>query len=689
MPARGGKSPGISREGFQAAGRGGLTGRIVLLALGAAVLGGLIQLTIAMVSLNGAVRAERISALQRSVEVLADVGRLRAEAGGWGEARELSGALASSLPGGRTAIYDARWSLLRASGPAGPLPAAEKLKALAGDPQAILESEGAIYAVRPVMTRTGAVGYVLAAFTPPPAQEAGLGLLLFSLPVLSLAFAALIPFLRPLSRVVLRPLANLEISVRTRGDNGKLAGFTRDDLLRPLLAAIDETQERTEASMRRMLAVAYTDPLTRLPNRHRFTMRLEALMSEGKGLGLVICDIGGLSEVNAAFGPAISDMALVAAAERLRTAMASAGLSGGLAGRIGETGFGLILPGFSDQETKAFMASAEQALSETMTLEGHQARVRPCLGAAIAPQDAAGGGDLLRRAEVALKEAQGQSALRYAVFDQRLHDRELARARLEQELRSGIEKGEFIAVFQPKVTLETGELAGAEALARWRRPDGGVVPPGVFVPIAEELGLVHLLGRNILRHACFAAAGWSRAGLKAAVSVNVSPLQFDDADFVSCVHQALDDSGLAPELLELEITESAAVADPERCSRIMWPLRNRGVRLAIDDFGTGHSNLAAITRLPFDTFKIDQQFVHALSDEGHAPAIIATILAMAEALGQETVAEGVETREQADFLLRRGCTIGQGYYYSPPLPAEEFETFIRTWRPRPAARFAA
>jgi EAL domain-containing protein (putative c-di-GMP-specific phosphodiesterase class I) len=239
------------------------------------------------------------------------------------------------------------------------------------------------------------------------------------------------------------------------------------------------------------------------------------------------------------------------------------------------------------------------------------------------------------------------------------------------------------------VNLETGELIGAEALARWRRSDGSVVSPGVFVPIAEELGLISKLGYCVMRDACFAAAEWNKTNGPLRIAVNVSPYQFAEPDFIANVQLALDESGLSPELLEMEITESAAVEDPEKVARTMWPLRNRGVRLAIDDFGTGHSNFRSITRLPFDVFKIDQQFIRALSTDPHAPAIVEMILAMAEALGLETVAEGVETKEQADFLVRRACTIGQGYYYSPPLPSSEFDAFVRSWRPRPASRFAA
>jgi EAL domain-containing protein (putative c-di-GMP-specific phosphodiesterase class I) len=208
--------------------------------------------------------------------------------------------------------------------------------------------------------------------------------------------------------------------------------------------------------------------------------------------------------------------------------------------------------------------------------------------------------------------------------------------------------------------------------------------------MAEELGLISKLGDAVMRDACRAAARWNRSGINSHIAVNVSPHQFNDPDFISQVQAALDESGLNPELLELEITESAAVADPDRVARIMWPLRNRGVRLAIDDFGTGHSNFASITRLPFDVFKIDQQFIRALDTEPNAPAIVEMILAMAEALGQETVAEGVETRSQAEFLMRRQCTLGQGYYFSPPLPADEFDAFVRSWRPSSAVeRFAA
>ncbi len=188
------------------------------------------------------------------------------------------------------------------------------------------------------------------------------------------------------------------------------------------------------------------------------------------------------------------------------------------------------------------------------------------------------------------------------------------------------------------------------------------------------------MGENILREACIEAAKWDFNGHKPRLAVNVSPLQFEDPNFVDMVNDVLTESRLPAKQLELELTETAAVDNPERVAKIMRPLRAKGVRFAIDDFGTGHSNFTTVTRLPFDVFKIDQQFVRAHGSDPHAPAIIEMILAMAEALGQETVAEGVETREHYEFLRRRACTIGQGYFFSPPLPAHEFESFVHHWR---------
>jgi diguanylate cyclase (GGDEF)-like protein len=690
-PTKSGKRPDKHPDKRPGRRKLGLAGRVALIALGAAVLATLAQWVATPLMAQKEVRTQRAIAVTSAVNLLADVSRLHAQAGHWNEIRDLIKVLSTGLPDGQSAVYDANWNLLGKNGSGRDLPSIETLKPLAKDPNAVLDDGVSIHAVRPISTREGAFGYAVYSFTPRPALDIWMGVVALNALVLVLALAVIAPFLLPISRQALKPVTDLERRIRQRDakDKSKLAHSSDDRLLKPLLTAIDDVHERSETAMRRALTMAYTDPVTRLPNRLRFVSKLESVVATGKPVYFAICDLDRFRQTNVTFGPRVADMVLAAVAERLRARVSQAHISGYFIGRIGADQFGLILPGASQAAVKEFFGAAEQAISETMILEGQQVRVTASFGAARAPEDAANGADLLKQAEAALKEAKGLPAARRAFFDQSLHAKARAKAKLEEEIREGLERGEFVAVFQPKVKLETGELVGAEALARWRRPDGMVVSPGVFVPIAEELGIIHTLGRSVMRDACFAAAGWHRKGVAASIAVNVSPHQFDDPDFIGSVYQALDDSGLAPEQLELEITESAAVADPDRVARIMWPLRNRGVRLAIDDFGTGHSNFASITRLPFDVFKIDQQFVRALSTDPHAPAIVEMILAMAEALGQQTVAEGVETKEQADFLLRRACTIGQGYYYSPPLPAAEFDAFVRSWRPRPADRFAA
>ena len=267
----------------------------------------------------------------------------------------------------------------------------------------------------------------------------------------------------------------------------------------------------------------------------------------------------------------------------------------------------------------------------------------------------------------------------FKFYTPRLDRIEAGKIEMEAELRDGVANNEFTAVFQPKIAFETGEVAGFEALARWHRGPERTISPGVFIPLAEETGLIRQIGDSILAQACAAAADWSAVGLDVPVAVNVSAVQLEQDRFVEIVVDALRASGLPPRKLELEITETMAVSDPQRVAEVMRPLRAMGVNLAIDDFGTGHSNLSILTQLPFTTFKIDRQFVAALDKSTEAPAIIEMILAMAETVGLETVAEGIETPRQADFLRRRGCALAQGFLYSPAIPRDAVVEFIVDW----------
>jgi EAL domain-containing protein (putative c-di-GMP-specific phosphodiesterase class I) len=298
------------------------------------------------------------------------------------------------------------------------------------------------------------------------------------------------------------------------------------------------------------------------------------------------------------------------------------------------------------------------------------------LGAAFFPRDGDTPEDILRHGRLALKAAR-ETPLRMRFFSRSLDRAAAARLNLEKEMRAALEQNQFRAFFQPKIDLRSGRIVGAEALARWVRPDRSVISPAKFIPAAEEMGLICPVSESILRDACWKAAAWSREGLCARVAVNVSALQFADEAFPDKVLTVLNQAGLPPQCLELEITESMAMEDVDRAIRMIEPLRAQGVRFAIDDFGTGHSSLASLTRLPFDVLKIDQTFIRGLSKDGHSPALVETILAMAAALNYDAVAEGVETDEEAEFLRRRGCPVAQGFLYSAAVPPAEYQRLLR------------
>ena len=300
-------------------------------------------------------------------------------------------------------------------------------------------------------------------------------------------------------------------------------------------------------------------------------------------------------------------------------------------------------------------------------------------GIVIAPEDADTMHKLFRHAELALRQVRTDTGSGFRYFSPRLNRVARGKYMLEAELRDAVANREFKTHFQPKIDFQTGQVVGAEALARWVRPNGKIISPNTFIPLAEETGLVTQIGEQVLEAACESARIWMQEGFNATVAVNVSPRQFQSSDLTETVLAILKRTGLPPNRLELEITESMAVSEPEKVARVMRPLRSLGTKLAIDDFGTGHSNLSILTQLPFDVFKIDRQFVSALESDEQAPAIIEMILAMAETLGLNTVAEGVETERQADFLRRRGCSMAQGFLYLVAI-MDWHSRYVLAWR---------
>lgn len=347
---------------------------------------------------------------------------------------------------------------------------------------------------------------------------------------------------------------------------------------------------------------------------------------------------------------------------------------------LGVGQFAMYMPTNAGRKKASMLARQLQLVfQEPFDLDGRNISIKLSGGIAVAPDDGTSPAALLKNAALALNEVLRAGKVGFQFFSPRLQRLAKGRVQFEHELRDAVAKEAFRPAFQPKIDLATGRINGVEALARWYRTEDRIISPATFIPLAEELGLIDEIGFQILRASCDAAADWIRAGYDVPVAVNVAPSQFGRPDFINQVVAALSDSGLPPKMLELEITETMAVSNPEQVATVMKPLRAMGVKLAIDDFGTGHANLSLLTQIPFDIFKIDRQFIAALEADEQAPAIIDMILAMAKTLGMKTVAEGIETAEQAAFLTQRGCSMGQGFLYSRPVPVSEFRKLLREW----------
>lgn len=296
----------------------------------------------------------------------------------------------------------------------------------------------------------------------------------------------------------------------------------------------------------------------------------------------------------------------------------------------------------------------------------------------ILPEDGSTLTQITDRAQATIDDLKRQERTGFSFYSPKLERQRDAKIKLETELRQAVAEDRFIPLFQPKIDLRTGMITGVEALARWELENGRLVSPSVFIELAEETSLINKIGSQIMRKACQAAADWSVNGQPINLAVNVSPRQFENDLLAETILDALAKSGLPPRQFEIEITESLAIHQPERVRSVLRPLRRLGIKLAVDDFGTGHSNLAVLTQLDFDVFKIDRQFLEGTPDDPHANAIVEMILSMAKTLNMSIVGEGIETPEQARFLTERGCHIGQGYLYSPPVTAEAFSKLVET-----------
>ncbi len=432
------------------------------------------------------------------------------------------------------------------------------------------------------------------------------------------------------------------------------------------------------------------DRLTDLPNRWLACERLEeAILRTQRGptkVALAFIDLNRFKQVNDTLGHQAGDELLKLVARRLRNCTRVSDT----VGRLGGDEFLVVAPDAADRKAGSRLAEKIlYSMSEPFTVHGQEIYCGASVGIAFYPDDGDTADQLLRNADLAMYHAKRDPGRRWVEYDHTMRDRTGYHLNLESDLRRAIGTDEFELFYQPKVQMPHRRIIGAEALIRWRHPVRGLVSPAEFIPLAEDTGLIWDIGAWTLQTAARALAKWQREGLDVGVvSVNLSPRQFQDARLVGFVRSVIEASGVPPELVELELTEGAMIGDIEKAVGLLNGLKDIGVRLSIDDFGTGYSSLAYLKRFPIDTLKIDRSFVRDIVKSPTDPAIVSTIVNLAESLGFATIAEGVETLDQADMLSRQRCRNIQGYLISRPLEQAAFEAFVRQHQSSCAAEVA-
>jgi diguanylate cyclase (GGDEF)-like protein len=432
-------------------------------------------------------------------------------------------------------------------------------------------------------------------------------------------------------------------------------------------------RQRSEAMIAYM---AHHDALTDLPNRVRFQERLcEALarVHRGEHLAVLCLDLDRFKGVNDTVGHPIGDLLLKAVADRLRQCVRSTDLIA----RLGGDEFAIVQTDIQQMADATMLASRMiEAVSAPYNIEDHQLVIGLSVGITVAPNDGLDADQLLKNADMALYRAKADGRGVYRFFEAEMDARMQVRRTMELDLRRAIVNHEFELFYQPLYNTATQQITAFEALIRWHHPVRGMIPPLDFVPLAEETGLIVPMGDWVMHKACEQAAQWPT---QARVAVNLSPAQFRGKTLLTMVSSALARSGLAPDRLELEITESVLLQESEVTLALLHDLRALGVRISMDDFGTGYSSLSYLRKFPFDKIKIDGSFIRDITEQGLP--IVRAVAAMGTGLGIVTTAEGVETAEQLKLLEREGCTEVQGYLLSQPLPALDVMNLLRTLNP--------
>jgi diguanylate cyclase (GGDEF)-like protein/PAS domain S-box-containing protein len=452
----------------------------------------------------------------------------------------------------------------------------------------------------------------------------------------------------------------------------------------------DVTERRAQEA--RIEHLAYHDALTGLPNRALLRDRLAHALAQAQRrdqqVAVLFIDLDRFKYVNDSFGHAAGDQLLQEVARRLRGTLRE----DDTVARVGGDEFQVVACHVAGSVDAARIADKLMGvLGEAYVVEEQELHLTVSIGVSLFPRDGASGELLLKYADTALYEAKGEGRNAYRLFSPEMNAQAHGRLRLESDLRRAVERDELELHYQPQLDLATGRVCAVEALVRWRHPVRGLVPPNAFIPLAEETGLVLGIGEWVLHEACRQVAQWQRAGVGCGdqplrVAVNISARQLQRPGLDAAVRRALRHSGLPASSLELEITESSVMLDPQHAQSVLQALRDLGVQLSIDDFGTGYSSLAYLKRLPLDRLKIDRSFIGGIPADADDATIVETIIVMTHKLGLRVIAEGVETAEQRQQLVQQGCDEMQGFLLAHPVPAGELPGVLATLRDAAAGR---
>lgn len=433
----------------------------------------------------------------------------------------------------------------------------------------------------------------------------------------------------------------------------------------------------------------YHDALTELPNRallkDRLSMALIHANKNGKMTAVMVLDLDRFKRINDTLGHPTGDILLQQAAKRLKACIGE----GDTVSRLGGDEFAILLEDI--QGAEKVLNNAQNilyTLEKPFRIMEHDLHISTSIGISIYPIDGEDIDTLLKNADTAMYQAKQEGRNRYRLYAPMMNDKALQRLAMENELRKALSREELMVYYQPQIDLKTGQLIGAEALVRWNHPELGFLSPAEFIPLAEETGLIKDLGDFVLKTACRQNKEWQDRGLKKiSIAVNLSPLQFQHKNLLCEIKGCLKEIDLDPRYLELEITESSAIKNPDLTIKTLKELKKIGIQLAIDDFGTGYSSLGLLHQLPLDKLKIDKSFLKNIMVDQDSQAIVSAIVAMAKSLGLKVLAEGVEEREQLLYLRDRQCDQIQGYIISAPVAASNFEAFLKCdWQIEHASR---